>query len=189
MATRETIDWIDVARLANLAEAGFLVDELIGLGLKARIHQLEEFNAATDRSTRAYLIQVPREVAQDAASHIQKYLFEDDEDHRPVLDAFRFQMGRSSEDLVSWRAMTLLTIAGVIGFAFGQSFSQTPVPRNRPKELSAALRSIGRPFMTVPSANQPQFRLSFDDASGEWTVDSDADRDGVFEISRRFSGS
>src|SRR3954468_10652703 len=60
-----TDSWVNVARVANLAEAGFLNDELIGAGIDARIHQLEEFNAVYDRWSAAYLIQVPEEAAEE----------------------------------------------------------------------------------------------------------------------------
>ena len=62
----------NVARVANLAEAGFLTDELVGLGIEARIHQLEDFNALNDRWTSLYLIQVPSENAEEAAAQIQQ---------------------------------------------------------------------------------------------------------------------
>jgi hypothetical protein len=52
--------WVIVARVANLAEAGFLVDELSGEGVSARIYQSEDFNALTDRWSVSYLINRPQ---------------------------------------------------------------------------------------------------------------------------------
>ena len=49
----DAIDLVNVARVANLAEAGFICDELIGLGMEAQIHQLEDFDAASHRSYRS----------------------------------------------------------------------------------------------------------------------------------------
>ena len=46
MSTVDSIAWTDIARIANLAEAGFLADELSGLGMEARIQQVNDFNAA-----------------------------------------------------------------------------------------------------------------------------------------------
>src|SRR5689334_1822045 len=51
--------WIAVARVSNLAEAGFLADELVGQGIEARVHQLDDFNALHDRWTSVYLLRVP----------------------------------------------------------------------------------------------------------------------------------
>src|SRR4051794_21851922 len=60
------VPWTNVARIANLAEAGFLVDELVGMGIDARTHQSDDFNALNDRWTSLYLIQVPSEHAEEA---------------------------------------------------------------------------------------------------------------------------
>src|SRR4051812_1637634 len=71
ITSHELIPWTSVARVANLAEAGFLADELVGLGIEARIHQSDDFNALNDRWTPLYLIQVPSELADEAAARIQ----------------------------------------------------------------------------------------------------------------------
>src|SRR4051794_24641159 len=73
----EPAPWADVARVSNLAEAGFLTDELVGIGFEARIHQLDDFNALSDRWTSLYLIRVPAEQAEEAAAQIQQYLDDD----------------------------------------------------------------------------------------------------------------
>src|SRR3972149_919989 len=93
----EPAPWINVARVTNLAEAGFLVDELAGEGIDARIYQSEDFSALTDRWLVSYLIQSPPEAAQAAASHIRRHLAEIESyqepatsgawpDERPALD-------------------------------------------------------------------------------------------------------
>ena len=68
--------WINVARVTNLAEAGFLVDELSGEGIDARIYQSEDFSALTDRWMVSYLIQSPPQDAQAAAARIRRHLAE-----------------------------------------------------------------------------------------------------------------
>src|SRR3990172_1031012 len=82
--------WTDVARLTNLAEAGFLTDELVGLGIDARIHQLEEFSALTDRWATVYLIRVPAEAAREAAARIRLHLAEEAEEADAGALGFRF---------------------------------------------------------------------------------------------------
>ena len=74
---QDSVPWTNVARVANLAEAGFLADELVGLGIEARIHQSDDFNALNDRWTSLYLIQVPSEHAEDAAAQIQRHRDDD----------------------------------------------------------------------------------------------------------------
>src|SRR5712675_697576 len=62
--------WTNVARLGSLAEAGFLVDELAGDGIHARIYQADDFNALTDRRSITYLIQASPREAQAVAARI-----------------------------------------------------------------------------------------------------------------------
>ena len=181
MTTTDSTTWTDVARLSNLAEAGFIVDELIGLGIDARIHQLEEFNAASDRWSPKYLIQVPSDLAHAGADHVRKYLFDDDDGRRPVLDSFRFSLTRDCSDLVSWRALALLALGGIVGFAAGQRFApQNSHRRLPPDRLATAVAEINRPFLSaagrepaavsavlrssehrVESRNRPSSRRSF----------------------------
>ena len=79
--SREPKDrWANVARVTNLAEAGFLTDELVGLGIDARIYQLEEFSAVTDRWATVYLIRVPGPMAREAAAQIRLHLTEEPEE-------------------------------------------------------------------------------------------------------------
>jgi hypothetical protein len=187
MNTADSIPWTDIARIANLAEAGFLADELSGLGMEARIQQVDDFNAASDRWSAKYLIQVPAEHAANAAEHLRQYLFEEDPAPRAILDAFRIPAGRGTNELISWRVMLLAALAGVVGFAYGQQFAPQKSPKRvQPDGLLAAADAIGRAFITEPVANQPQYRLSFDRRGKEWTLSADRDHDGVFEQTQRF---
>ncbi len=187
-ADPDSIEWVDVARVANLAEAGFLSDELVGVGIDARVHQLDEFRAASDRWSSQYLIRVPTASAQDAAELVRQYLYDDNPGRQPILDAFRFSFGGRSGEPLSWRPIFLVVLASVASFALGQRFSeQNAPPRRSPRDsLPPAVNAIGRPLLTEPVANQPRFRLSFDERQLTWTLDTDRDNDGVFESSQHF---
>lgn len=180
--------WLSVARVANLAEAGFITDELIGRGIDARVHQLDEFNAATDRWAAQYLIRVPSESAQPAAEHIRQYLTEEPPARPTVLDAFRLTLGGSANDPGSWRPVIAVLLVGVASFALGQRFSAAPPPRRPARsDLAMTIAGIGRSFSTAPTANQPRYRLSFDPHEQQWTLDADRDNDGVFDQSQQFN--
>ena len=186
----ESIPWVDVARVANLAEAGFISDELVGLGIDARIHQLDDFSAASHRSSSKYLIRVPADLAQDAAKHVRQYLNDDVPDRPPILDAFRFSLGSRSGEPLSWRPVAIVVLAGMASFALGQRLSEQRADRRPPQNsLPSAIDAIGRPFATEPAANQPRYRLSFDRRQQAWTLDADRDNDGQFESRERFQAS
>ncbi len=185
-----TVEWSDVVRVANLAEAGFIADELSGLGIDARIRQIDEFSAARDRWSSQYLIQVPVDLAHAAADHVRQYLNEEPAGRPSMLDTFRAATRGGSGEPVSWRPVVVVLIAGVVGFSVGQRFpEQRPAQRTLPNALSDAVSAIGRPLVSAPIANQPRFRLSFDRRQQQWTLDTDRDNDGVFESTRRFNAA
>ncbi|HEX3599706.1 MAG TPA: hypothetical protein VHU84_06150 [Lacipirellulaceae bacterium] len=183
-------EWTDVARVANLAEAGFIADELNGRGIRARIHQLNEFRAASDRWSSQYLIRVQSEDASKAAEHVRQYLTEDGPGNRPTLDAFRFSLRDRTGDPPSWRPIVAFVLFGVAGFVLGQRFAEESASLHAsPVALPKVVEEIGRPLITEPAANQPRYRLSFDRRRQLWTVDADRDNDGIFESGQQFTAA
>src|SRR3954470_17541571 len=112
---QDPIPWTNVARVANLAEAGFLTDELIGQGIEARIHQLDDFNALNDRWTSLYLIQVPSESAGEAAGQIERHR---NDDLRNQEDDQSQLLSRSTQimDPRFWRPIALLIVTSTASF-------------------------------------------------------------------------
>jgi hypothetical protein len=185
--------WTDVARVRNLAEAGFLSDELIGLGIDARIHQLEDYSAMGDRRTTLYLIRVPSRMASDAAAQIRQHLADDDPEGEPDGVAFRFSTHDEPADPLFWRPVAIVILAGVASFVLGQRFSEQKehrVERRPPRDsLASAVEAIGRPLVTDPDAGQPRYRLSFDRRRQSWVLERDRDGDGVFDSRQAFHSS
>jgi hypothetical protein len=187
LAEPENVMWADVARVSNIAEAGFLADELSGFGIESRVHQLDDFSAASDRWSSKYLIRVPEQFAGQAADHIEQYLFEDERGRRPILDTMRTPFQASASDSVAWRPVILVVIAGIASFALGQQFSDRVPPRRPPAEsLPHAIAANNQRFITEPVANQPRHRLSFDQRQQQWTLETDRDNDGVYDEARNF---
>ena len=140
---QDPVPWTNVARVANLAEAGFLTDELVGLGIDARIHQLDDFNALSDRWTSLYLIQVPSENAEEAAAQIQRHRDDDygtrrrsigpiaafKPDHGPALLAARCPYrANGHRELCHWAA----AIRAKPGSPIGVQFASIDSEPNRP---------------------------------------------------------
>jgi hypothetical protein len=179
--------WTDVARVANLAEAGFLTDELNGFDIEAQIYQLEEFSAITDRWATVYLIRVPSQFARQAAAQIRSHLAEEAEEADTGTLGFRFSADGQTVDPLFWRPVALVVLAGVASFMLGQRFSEQNVERRPPRgSLPVAVGAIGRPFVTEPCPGEPQYRLSLDHRRKVWYLDADRDRDGVFDTRQRF---
>jgi len=182
--------WIDVARVTNLAEAGFLTDELVGQGIEARIYQLEEFSALTDRWGTVYLIRVPSAAAQKAAAFIRQHLAEEAAESESGAMGFRFSAESQPIDPLFWRPVALVVLAGVASFVLGQRFSDQHVERRSSRgPLPTAIGAIGRPLVTEPHEGQPRYRLSFDRRREAWYLDADRDGDGHYDSRQQFHAS
>ena len=185
--------WADVARVRNLAEAGFLTDELIGLGIDARIHQLDEFSAITDRWASLYLIRVPSGMAREAAAQIRQHLVDEEADREPESATFSLAAHDQSTDPLLWRPVAIVVLAGVASFVLGQRFSDQKehrVERRPPRDsLAAAVEAIGQPLVTEAAAGRPRHRLSFDRRRDTWLLDVDRDGDGRYDSRQAFHTS
>lgn len=182
--------WTDVARVTNLAEAGFLTDELVGLGVDARIYQLEEFSALTDRWATVYLIRVPAELARDAAARILEHLADVAADSEDQPTGSRFSADEQPIDPALWRPVALVVLAGVASFVLGQQFSERNDRQRPPRDsLATAIGAIGRPLLTEPSAGRPRHRLSFDRRQEAWYLDTDRNGDGSFDSRQQFQAT
>ena len=138
--------WIDVARVTNLAEAGFLTDELVGLDIDAQIHQLEEFSALTDRWSTVYLIRVPSHLGHEAAAHIRQHLAEESAETDSGAMGFRFSADAESMDPLLWRPVALVVLAGVASFlsASGSRISMSIAGRRAATSQRRLAQSVGR---------------------------------------------
>jgi hypothetical protein len=188
LANTQSKPWMDVARVTNLAEAGFLADELNGLGIEARIKQADEFNALHDRWNSRYLIQVPVDSAAEAAAQLQQYVSE--ERHRESDDGPSEYVTGRTFDPQFWRPVALVVLTGIASFLLGQKLTG-PNEARRPSRnsLPSTVDAIGRPFVTEAAPGNPRFRLSFDSRQQTWLLDTDRNNDGQFESRRQFYAS
>jgi hypothetical protein len=182
-------EWTDVARVANLAEAGFIADELTGLGFQARVQQLNEFSAARDRWSDHYLIRVPAESAAAAGELVRAHLLQDPSIGRTLLSTLRTSVADGGEH-AAWKPVVSIVLVAVTSFMLGHQLSEGSATHHvRENSLGAALAQTGGPFVSQIRANQPQYRLSLDQSHRIWTLSTDRDHDGVFESSRQFTAS
>jgi hypothetical protein len=184
------LPWANVARVSNLAEAGFLTDELVGLGIDAHVHQLDDFSALEDRWTTQYLIRVPVEAAHEAAAQIRCYFDEDVHNQKNDRPSDLSPLQTRVMDPVFWRPVALILLTGFTSFALGQRFSGQVANRMPPaNSLPSTVHDIGRPFTTESAAGEPQYRLSFDSHRQAWLLDTDRDNDGQYDFRQQYHPS
>lgn len=184
-----TANWPAVARVTNLAEAGFLANDLMSGGIESRIFASESFSAVTGRWSVAYLIQVPGHDATAARAQICQHLtghglalsndqdrvLPDDED-RPISTVF-------------WRPVALMVLAGMASFVVGQQLGGERGRPDRPprrSSLPAVVGSVGSTLATELVAGRPCQRLWFNNRQRSWYLETDSDGDGEFERRDRF---
>jgi hypothetical protein len=183
---QDSVPWTNVARVGNLAEAGFLADELVGLGIDARVHQLDDFNALNDRWTSLYLIQVPSENAEEAAAQIQQHR-DDDVRNQGCDQSHALPLTSQIMDPHFWRPVALIVLTGMASFVIGQKLSGQNAGRPpRFDSLGSTANQIGRPFVTEPVAGKPRHRLTFDSKEQAWMLDTDRDNDGRYDVRQQF---
>ena len=181
--------WTAVARVTNLAEAGFLSNDLDSLGIDTRILESESFSAVAGRWSAAYLIEVPEANAAAAADQIRGHLADESTEEASGYEAAMLAEEDGPVNLVFWRPVALMVIAGMASFVLGQQFAEQRVPRHDPpprNSLPAVVDGIGRPFFTEPIPGRPRHRLSYHRRHCCWYLDVDADGDGHFETRERF---
>lgn len=181
--------WTNVARVTSLAEAGFLVDELAGEGIDARIYQADEFNALANRWMADYFIQTPPDRAHAAAAQIRGHLA--DAEPAPSLASEQPWVEQRGAELVIWRPVALMVLAGVVSFGVGQRFAaDRDEVRNPPRNtLAGAVHAIGRPLATEPKPGLARHQLWYHDGKQAWYLETDADADGRYESRQRFHAS
>lgn len=180
--------WQNVARVASLAEAGYLVNLMGASAVTARIFEDRTFGAIAGAWEHAYLIQVPTDQVSAAASMLRQESAAADNEEG---DEWSNQKRCDEENLVFWRPVALMALAGVASFVVGQRFAQQSGDgRERPyaESLVAAMEQAGRPLVTEPRGHGARHRFEYNRHQRAWYVQSDRNGDGHFESIREFRG-
>jgi hypothetical protein len=182
--------WVDVARVSNLAEAGFLSDELIGMDIEACVYQNDDFSHADGGWKTSYLIRVPAELAHQAAAQIRCHVAEAAAEADAAGDHFGYTSQPGPVDPAYWRPVAVIVLAGVASFVLGRQSANPEAQRPPARDsLAAAVNSIGRPLVTELTPGEPQHRLWYHRPSHTWHLETDGNSDGIFEYRRRFHTS
>ena len=180
--------WVPIARLANLAEAGFMANLLADQHVPSRIRQVDDFSAVDGTWASIFILQVPDQDAQQAAERIRAELAKSPPD-APHQDAATREAGLADATVIAWRPVAWVLVAGSLAYLAGYG---VPGRRDRPGPPAARqtlwdeVSRIGIPLISQSPPGRPQFRLSFDAATDQFQLDEDHDGDGQFELRRRY---
>lgn len=195
-ATEGPISGRAVARVANLAEAGYLVSLLEAEGIEATVHPVESFNAVSGVWTLAHQLSVAEDRALDAARVLRaeadaRLDAAEPAETRQAAYGDSYGVGGSDEPANLIRPLTLLLVAAAVAWGLlgrhGAGKNGRAVGDTEPAAaLGPALRALGLPLYAADGPNRPLHRFRFDAEAACWELASDADRDGDFETLRRF---
>lgn len=172
--------WVSIARLRNLAEAGFFADLLGDQQIECRIYQHDRFSALDGSWSMDYFLQVRQPEAEEAALWMQQYL--DGEKSEPADDA--------SPALRAWKPLALVLVCGGLAYWVGQGVIAARPARqlSHNPTLWEVLGRIDRPFTTSGEVGQARYRLQPDPEHDRIYLEEDRDGDGMFERHLEFSG-
>ena len=189
--------WLPVARLADLAEAGFMANLLADNGVPSRIRQYDDFSALDGGWASIYVLQVRDEDARKAVDSIQRELanapqepLEQGETTDEATDEATETVEADTAEAtpLAWHAVAWVLVAGGIVWA-GYGGPGGRVPARRAEErptLLKAIERIGVPLSSESPPGRPRYRLSFDDVTDQFQLDEDRDGDGRYERRRRY---
>lgn len=180
--------WRDAARVASLAEAGYLASRLESEGIAARLVESSSFSAVDGMWRNAYLLQVDRDDFSRAQPLLVKEAAEA-ELEEPSVGPHCEPFEEESVQLVIWRPVALMALAGIATLWIGaRQFAERPPagPHRSSEELAEAVGSIGKPFVVVDQRGRAEHRLWFQRAERTWYLESDTDGDGLMDTRRPF---
>ncbi len=172
--------WTAVARTTNLAEAGYLTNDLVANGHEARIEQHDSFSAIDGNWQSIFLVQVPTSSAEAATERVRLSLAE--EDHPTDAEAIQFES--EHEPTVIWRPLALMAVAGVAIFFVGYRMRELRAPQPQPGPTPTLLRTlekINRPMLTERRPGERGYRIRFEPGPRRWHLEEDIDGDGSYD--------
>ncbi len=175
--------WTNVARIANVAEAGYLAVRLQELDIAARVVELPSFSAVGGDWRSGYVLQVDgdcREAAVELLAREAEEVAAESE-----WDAAVDAPAAASPTL---RVMSVVALAGFAGFWAGTHTDQPPAA-TRPStaaRLATDIESIGEPLVVHDANGNVVHRVTFDRRQQALLWQSDGDGDGRWDRTRLY---
>lgn len=190
----------DLARVASIAEAGYLVSLLESAGLAATTRPVESFNAVTGAWSATHTVSVAEADVPIAAGLLRAE--SRGQNLEVVLGSADSSRGEGEPSSVNpWRMLAVLAVVAATGTllawnAFGDKqrarlpfqVIDADVPDPEPESLLAVvLRQQPGPYYSDGGPAGGRRRLAFSELTQAWTLSIDEDRDGRYETHRRFA--
>jgi len=177
-------DWSPIARLTNLADAGFFEQVLDEADVPVRIDMRDDFNALAGHWQPIYVIQVPKESASQAIELVQGRL-QEDSDSIDVDQAIGGEAPAASESggWPLWRPFALMLVAaGLVYFAVRAQLPRAG--RAAPRERDPVWDVLAESAEELSSKHRV---VRYDPDDDVLIVIDDLDGDGHMDLRREYS--
>ena len=183
----ESQDWVPIARVANLAEAGFMADYLAGNDLESDIVQQNEFNAAAGAWQTSFVVQVVPAEAVNARRILTTGEYGEEEGAFSE-DWSELKENKESSFLVQAVKLVLVLLVLVGATYFIVEVQRKKPQRNQPGEpetLHEFLNQQPGPWIYQDESGV-QSQLYYNAAENRMTLQQDLDGDGVPDYRKTF---
>jgi hypothetical protein len=180
--------WANAARVANLAEAGYLVSKLESEGIEARLVETNSFDALGGAWGNLYLLQVAKNQIDEARLLLHSEAAEADTEE-PYWRERGAEDAVEPDPLVVWRPVALMALAGMATLWYGASqwaAQRPPQPVGNITDLAAAMDDVGQPFVVLDAQGNLVHRLTYQSRQQSWKLESDYNGDGKVDRLRRY---
>jgi hypothetical protein len=191
MKQAEADDWVAIARMGNLAEAGFLSELLDSKGIPSHLERRENFSAVDGGWSAQFVLRVPPDYHERALdllrNEVADYHAEEDADDRfdaepvSILDVMRRLRGIPIIGL-----FLLLGMVAISAYAAGKA-TRNLAPRAPVQPgLWQALTETSIPYVAVTRDGRLRRSLHYDERERKLILQIDTDDDGRFDRRREF---
>lgn len=177
----EAGEWVSVARMTNLAEAGFFADLLADEQIATHVRRHDRFSAVDGSWATDYFLQIHQQDAPRAAALIRQHLEESGGQETPPDD---LQPAGLPDAGSAWKPLVAVLVVGGLACLVGQSILDGPerhAPPVRRPTLWSTLGKLDQPLVSQPQDGRPGFRLYHDRHRNLTYLDHDHDGDGKYD--------
>ena len=191
--------WVPIARLANLADAGFFEATLVELGIDARIEQRDEFDAVAGHWQPVFVLQVAASDTKRATEALEQQLQAssaatgdgsgqdpEETDGRSVIELqppWSMADTDEADGWTLWRPFLLIVLAAGLVYLAVRTGKPGGGGAQRPADIAPLWNTLIESREPLRSAHR---ELWYDSRRRRLIVIDDVDGDGVADILREF---
>ena len=190
-AVADADDWVPIARMANLAEAGFLCELLISKDVPAKLDQLNDFSTVDGSWQTLFILRVPPDLRTRATDLLRDEVAtfnaeENDDNSRDTAHSETIRSMPRPRIASVAGSLLLLAMVAMSSYAAGRAMGRPSRGPAISSKLWQAISETNQPLIAIWPDGKLQRRLRFDRDRQTLILEDDRDGDGRFDSRREF---